>query len=80
MLSVSRTQNLTAICLVMLMLSTPILSTQTGMMNKENSLRDNSTKFMTTNETVSYSDCTLSDVTITEVGLGSHYSSDDWLE
>ena len=80
MLSVSRTQNLTAICLVMLMLSTPILSTQTGMMNKENSLRDNSTKFMTTNETISYSDCTLSDVTMTEVGLGSHYSSDDWIE
>ena len=81
MLSVSRTQNLTAICLVMLMLSTPILSTQTGMMNRENSLKDTSSKYydMPT-DAIDYSDCTLSNVTITEVGLGYHYSSDDWIE
>ena len=72
---------MTAICLVMLMLSTPILSTQTGMMNRENSLRDTTEVFRTTaNDSVSYSDCTLSDVTITEVGLGSHHSGDDWIE
>ena len=64
----------TALFLVVLMILTPILSLQTSLLDDNN--LDNNIVFKT-NSGNSYSDCELTNVTITEV---YHYGSDDWFE
>ena len=64
----------TAFFLVFLMLATPMLSLETSLLSENN----NSSKEFTSTKTVTtFSDCDLSNVTITEV---YHYSSNEWIE
>ena len=64
----------TAFFLVFLMLATPMLSLETSLLTENN----NSSKEFTSTKTVTtFSDCDLSNVTITEV---YHYSSNEWIE